>query len=231
MDNIKVKLANPYIENFDAENMGYSNEIVTFPSKPIKIEAILPSAAYAQKCALYAVTCEDGKVYPFGVVFLLAQMNEVNGFYTKLFNEQEGAGEIPVGFTKIAESILRKDAVDQINLNRYGSSLSRSAVSLNEQFGRGEDVSIDYSYQLSWSDVMDVATIDSPTFFNVFLDPSKNDLTTPNEKYEGLSNWSGTSYNAFWCVIQGEGQGSIAEAADAAKESAEECIEAQRQSS
>lgn len=234
MDKIKVKLANPYLESFDSENMASSYEIVTFPSKPTKIEAVFPNSSLAAKSALYAVTCEDGKIYPFGVVFLLAQITEVNEQYTKLFSLQAAENLISDEFKQLAEGkVLSKSDPQQganwdVELNRYAIAQSRSAVDLNTKLNRDEPLDVDFSYQLSWSDVMSTNTIDNSTFLNPFLQPNAGkDLTTPNNKYSQLSNWDGTSYNAFWCCISGEGQDTLANAADLLEESANKCVEAQ----
>jgi hypothetical protein len=234
MDKIKVKLANPYLESFDSENMASSYEIVTFPSKPTKIEAVFPEASLAAKSALYAVTCEDGKIYPFGVVFLLAQITEVNEQYTKLFSLQVANGEISNEFKTLAvDKVLSKSSPTQgafwdVELNRYAIAQSRSAVDLNTKLNRDEPLDVDFSYQLSWSDIMSTNAIDNSTFFNPFLQPDAgNDLTTPNDKYSQLSNWDGTSYNAFWCCITGAGQDTIEDVEEELGELANICVEAQ----
>lgn len=232
MDKIKVKLANPYLESFDSENMASSYEIVTFPSKPTKIEAVFPPTAnLVAKSALYAVTCEDGKVYPFGVVFLLAQITEVEDQYTKLFSLQAAENLISDEFPNLGNNVLQEktpaDSTFSVELNRYAKAQSRSAVDLNNKLNRDEPLDVDFSYQLSWSDIMSTNTIDNSKFVNPFTAAPARTLTTPNNKYSQLSNWDGTSYNAFWCCISGEGQDTVADVTDLLEELATKCVEAQ----
>ena len=231
MDNIKVKLANPYLENYGggSGDTNSSTKVITFPSKPTKIEAIMPDVNFGNECAIYGVTCEDGLVYGFSVIFLISQVTEISAAYLKLIAQESADGETAPGWAKIVDAItLEQDRNDPIiPLNRYMNSLSRSAVDLNTQFSRGEDISIDYSYQLSWSDVMDKSAIASSTFFDKNATTPANNLTTPNAGYEGLSNWGGTSYTAFWDVVEVEGQETIEKVYDTISSGIEASIKAQ----
>ena len=231
MDNIKVKLANPYLENYNGGNTNSSTKVITFPSKPTKIEAIMPNVNVGNECAIYGVTCENGLVYGFSVIFLISQVTEISAAYLKLITEQSDSGETAPDWAKTVDAItLELDRNDpKIPLNRYMNSLSRSAVDLNTQFSRGEDVSIDYSYQLSWSDIMDKSAIASSTFFDKLATTPTNSLTTPNAGYEGLSNWGGTSYTAFWDVIEVDGEETLQAVYESINEKIEASIKAQNE--
>lgn len=231
MDNIKVKLANPYLENYGGGGTGSSTKVITFPSKPTKIEAIMPDISFGNECAIYGITCEDGLIYGFSVIFLISQVTEIAAGYTKLIAQQSASGETSAGWSKIVDAVTQEQERNdpRIPLNRYMNSLSRSAVDLNTQFSRGENVSIDYSYQLSWSDMMDKSAIDSPTFFNPNLTTPANDLTTPNAGYEGLSNWGGTSYTAFWDAMLIEGEETIEKVYDTINAEIEASIKSQNE--
>jgi len=209
MDKIRVKLANPYLEDFGGVNQGFIYDTITFDSRPIQFLPIYAEQINAEKCALYAVKREDGKYSPFGVVFLLAQMTEIEELYTKTISKQAADGEVSAGWEKLTEQVVNKPDPLQplVDKNRYSKSLQKSANSINNLLNRGVDLDLDYKYELSWDDYMSTQTITKSKFVVPNFggaDDGKVKDTTPNEKYEGLSNWAGTSYNAFWCVLQGE---------------------------
>jgi hypothetical protein len=209
MDKIRVKLANPYLENFAGISQGFTYDTITFDSRPIQFLPIYAEQINAEKCALYAVKREDGKYSPFGVVFLLAQMTEIEELYTKTITKQASDGEVSGGWEKLTDQVVNKpnNSTPLVDKNRYSKSLQKSANSINNLLNRGVDLNLDYKYELGWDDFMSTQTITKSTFVSGdFGGPSDGKvlLTTPNEKYEALSNWAGTSYNAFWCVLTGD---------------------------
>ena len=209
MDKIRVKLANPYLEDFGGVNQGFIYDTITFDSRPIQFLPIYSEQINAEKCALYAVKREDGMYSPFGVVFLLAQMTEIEELYTKAVGKQASEGEVSGGWEKLTDQVVNKrDNNDPlVGKNRYSTSLQKSANSINNLLNRGVDLNLDYKYELSWDDYMSTQTITKSKFVVPNFGGSEDGKvknTTPNEKYEGLSNWAGTSYNAFWCVLTGE---------------------------
>jgi hypothetical protein len=133
MDKIRVKLANPYLENFAGVSQGFTYDTITFDSRPIQFLPIYSEQINAEKCALYAVKREDGKYSPFGVVFLLAQMTEIEELYTKTISKQAGDGEVSSGWEKLTDIVLNKQSntAPLVDKNRYSKSLQKSANSIN----------------------------------------------------------------------------------------------------
>jgi len=232
MDKIRVKLANPYLENFAGVSQGFTYDTITFDSRPIQFLPIYSEQINAEKCALYAVKREDGKYSPFGVVFLLAQMTEIEELYTKTISKQAGDGEVSSGWEKLTDIVLNKQSntAPLVDKNRYSKSLQKSANSINNLLNRGVDLDLDYKYELSWDDYMSTQTITKSKFLVPNFggaDDGKIKNTTPNEKYEGLSNWAGTSYNAFWCVLTGEPLENETEVFDFLVKAVDSCVSEQ----
>jgi len=234
MDKIKIKLANPYLTQFGDDSVAQQVKIITFPSKPISFSPAYLDTDRVEEGAGYIVKMENGKYAAFYVTFLLAQINEISPDYLKTRADEFVAGEISAGMDTLYANVLKKKphTAPIANLNRYSLSITKSASNLNELLGRGVDLDVNYTYQLSWSDEMSTNTINSSKYVLNVDGVDTIAATTPNPSYPGLNNWAGTSYTSFWCAgldagEQSEGLNSDTEARAQASKGIEACMETQ----
>lgn len=236
MDNIRVKLTNPYLVNYGGDSVASETKIITFPLKPVSFSSGFLAETCANQGSAYAVELENGRYVGLYMSFLLSQIADISPDYLKQKVDQVTDGEISQGMGKVYDDTTKPlDPNDpKANVNRYNLSLAKSAADLNEALGRGVDLDIDYTYQLSWPDEMSTNAINSPKFV---LDGATA-ITTPNISYSGINNWAGTSYTAFWCAgLTGwdpqegglSGFEEAEEAVEAAGEEIKKCHAAQKE--
>ena len=238
MDNIRVKLTNPYLVNYGGDSVASETKIITFPLKPVSFSSGFLAEEVANQGSAYAVKLENGRYVGLYMSFLLSQIVDISPDYLKQKVDQVADGEISQGMGKVYDDTIKKlDPNDpKANLNRYNLSLAKSAADLNEALGRGVDLDIDYTYQLSWPDEMSTNAINSPKFVLNVNGKDTTTITTPNGEYPSINNWAGTSYTAFWCAgLTGwdpQGQSGFEEAKEAVEAAGEEikkCHAAQRE--
>lgn len=235
MDNIRVKLTNPYLVNYGGDNVASETKIITFPIKPISFTPAFLAQDAANFGSAYVVEMENGRYLGLYMAFLLSQITDISQDYLKTRDQQFTDGEISNGMNELYATALKKRDPNSPNadINRYSLSIAKSAADLNEALGRGVDLDIDYTYQLGWPDEMSTNTINSPKFVLNVDGKDTTTITTPNTSYSGINNWSGTSYTAFFCAglvgFDGQDEGFLQrfEAADAASEEIKKCHAAQ----
>jgi len=202
MDKIKIKLANPYLDAFDFDNRAEKTKILTFPHKPISFSPAFVDPNQFIKGASYVVLMENGKYASFYVSFLLSQITQVTEDYKKTRSQEVADGLASPGMGDLYTNVLEyfNPSTPNVDLNRHNISLGKSGTSINDALGRGVDLDIDYTYQLSFDDEMSTNAINRPTYVLNVDGVDTTTQTSTNQFYTGLNNWAGTSYRAFWCA-------------------------------